>query len=360
MFDRPAAGWAENTTISQSGSPLTNDYAIVVTSQQSSRDGLGHAVDLSADGAILFAGAARAYRTYALTTGQDTEVRSGIARVIAMPSNGCTDAGGNVIGCWGRNRNISAVARTIRLPNPRDVDEFGASVALSPDGNRFAVAAPGRALIRADNGAATFGAIYVYNKPDDDGTTNGWLTSAPLESAQAIIPAGSLDLYTRMGSVLGEGVAMGDSVLLAGAHGSDLGRGDAYVYDVTASPAFAAPTVSVADASRNEGRSGETLMTFDVNLSKATSERVTVEYGTAAGSATAATNYIAAQSAEACAAGAMADPPTCDTQPPATRPAKTPPTTGTPATPSPPTTSTRAARYPSPPAKPANRRKSAS
>ena len=316
MFSRPAAGWVENTTISQSGSPLTNDYAIVVTSTQNSRDGLGHAVDLNADGTILFAGAARAHLGYASVEGQDTEVRSGIARVIAMPSDGCqtTDTPPVTFGCWGRNRNISAVARTIRLPSPRDVDEFGASVALSPDGNRFAVAAPGRALIRADNGVATFGAIHVYNKPADDGTTNGWLTSAPLESAQAIIPAGGLDLYARMGSVLGEGVSMGNNgVLLAGAFGSDFGRGDAYVYDVSASPAFAAPTVSVSDASRNEGRSGDTMMSFDVNLSKATSERVSVEYTTAAVSAVAATNYMAAQSAEACAAGAQADPPTCDT-----------------------------------------------
>ncbi len=51
------------------------------------------------------------------------------------------------------------------------------------------------------------------------------------------------------------------------------------------------PTISINDVSQGEGNSGTTSFTFTVSLSGATSQTVTVNYATADGSATAASDY---------------------------------------------------------------------
>ena len=291
MFSQPATGWAENSTISQSGTPPTNDYAIVTTTNQQTLNGLGASVDLNADGTILFAGAPQTKGTYALSDGFDSEFRSGSFQIIGMPADGCqtTDTPPVTFGCWGRNREISAVARTVSLPSPRADDQFGRSIALSPDGNRLAVAAPTRALTYADSASTGFGAVYVYNKPadvtDSGVTTNGWLTSDSATSTPAIIPVANRDLYARVGGVDGVGVALTNDALLTGAFGSDFGRGDAYVYNLNNRPSAGGQTVRVGSARVDETSAGTTYITFPIVLNKPAQERVTVEYATAAGTA---------------------------------------------------------------------------
>ena len=325
MFTRPAAGWTANATISQSGTPLTNDYAIVQTSINVSADGLGSSVDLNADGTILFAGATRTNRLYDDGSVPDSDLRSGAFRVIGMPADGCqtTDTPPVTFGCWGRNRTLTASDRFVRLPNPRAGDQFGLSLALSPDGNRLAVAAPTRALTLADSGVSSFGAVYVYNKPadvtDSGVTTNGWLTSSAATSTPAIIPADDLDLYARMGGTEGVGVSLTNDALLTGAFGSEWGRGDAYVYNLDDRPAVGGQTVRVSSARVNETSAGTTYMSFNIELNKPAQERVTVEYSTAAGTARAWERQAAPIAAAtrlddaACLAGSQAVPPTCDT-----------------------------------------------
>jgi subtilisin family serine protease len=69
------------------------------------------------------------------------------------------------------------------------------------------------------------------------------------------------------------------------------------------SPPPAAPSLSIADASINEGRRGTRSMTFTVSLSAPTSTTVTVAYATADGTATAGSDYQAKSGTVSIAAG---------------------------------------------------------
>ena len=64
------------------------------------------------------------------------------------------------------------------------------------------------------------------------------------------------------------------------------------------------PVLSVNDVSVTEGNAGTTTATFTVTLSAASGRAVTFNWATAAGSATAGTDYVAASGSRTIAAGA--------------------------------------------------------
>jgi large repetitive protein len=66
----------------------------------------------------------------------------------------------------------------------------------------------------------------------------------------------------------------------------------------------AAPTISINDVSVAEGNAGTTTATFTVTLSAASSQAVTFDWTTAPGTATAGTDYVAANGSRTVAAGA--------------------------------------------------------
>ena len=69
-----------------------------------------------------------------------------------------------------------------------------------------------------------------------------------------------------------------------------------------------APSVSIGDASVTEGNGGTTTATFTLTLSAPAAQNVTVNYATAAGSATAGTDFIAASGTATFIAGATSTP----------------------------------------------------
>jgi serine protease AprX len=74
-------------------------------------------------------------------------------------------------------------------------------------------------------------------------------------------------------------------------------------YRAAAGPAPATPTISVEDVRVTEGRSGRKPVTFTVTLSQTSTAQVNVSYGTADGTASAGSDYVAASGSLTFAAG---------------------------------------------------------
>ena len=130
----------------------------------------------------------------------------------------------------------------------------------------------------------------------DYATSSGTVTFAPGTTSQMI----HVDIK-------GDSVAEADetfTVLLSSpvgatiAHGSGIGT---ITNDDVAAPVL--PGLSVSDARRAEGNSGTAMLDFTVSLSKAATSPVTVQYGTANGTATAGSDYTAKSGTLTFAAG---------------------------------------------------------
>jgi chitinase len=126
------------------------------------------------------------------------------------------------------------------------------------------------------NGSAAAGSDYL--------AAGGTLTFAPGETTRTIGVA-----------VLGDGVYEGDeafTVNLGNAGGALItrGAGGGTILNDDSSR----PRISIGDASRTEGRSGNTLLTFIVTLSAPSAVAVKVGYATADGTAKAGEDYEAA------------------------------------------------------------------
>lgn len=107
---------------------------------------------------------------------------------------------------------------------------------------------------------------------------------------RAVLQNTAIDMVERVtGSFSGTKVAIGAGF------DNDSGQGLIDAYAAVAS--VMAPTLSISDASQNEGNSGTTKQTFTVTLSQASDATVTVNYATADGTATAGSDYTTATGA---------------------------------------------------------------
>jgi hypothetical protein len=122
-------------------------------------------------------------------------------------------------------------------------------------------------------GTATSGSDYAY--------TSGTLTFAPGQTTATV----SVPVY---GDTLNEPNETFSLVLNNPTGGAYLVRSSGLATIVNDDPV---PSITVADASVTEGNSGTTALTFTVTLSQASGQYVYVNYATAAGTATAGTDF---------------------------------------------------------------------
>jgi hypothetical protein len=127
------------------------------------------------------------------------------------------------------------------------------------------------------NGTATAGSDYVAK--------TGTLTFAPGETTKTITVA-----------VLGDQMYEPNEtfvVNLSGATNATITDGNG-LGTIVNDDTYVAPSISISDVSKAEGRNGSTLFKFTVTLSAPSATPVTVNYSTANGTATALDDYTAA------------------------------------------------------------------
>ncbi len=126
------------------------------------------------------------------------------------------------------------------------------------------------------NGTATAGADYTAK--------SGTLTFAPGVTSQTVAVAVTGDATVEPSETF--------TVTLANPSGATISRASA-TGTITNDDTAPAPSVSIADVTVTEGNSGTTNANFVVTLSSASTTPVTVGYSTAAGTATAGTDFTA-------------------------------------------------------------------
>jgi hypothetical protein len=211
VFERGAGVWSQQAHFTNAG-------------------GFGTSVALSGDGNTLAAGAASARAVYvfernagdwsqqAFVTASDTDT-DGFGNSVALNSFG------NVLAVGAPNRNIGAGAAYYfirdnsglwaldnRAYGTDSADNFGTSVALSPDGRFLAVGAPGEDSAGtettadvSDNSAVDAGAVYVFA-----------FGTAPLGPSDGFfIKASNTDAGDRFGTSVALAARADDSLMLA-------------------------------------------------------------------------------------------------------------------------------------------------
>jgi chitinase len=140
------------------------------------------------------------------------------------------------------------------------------------------------------DGTATAGSDYTAK--------SGTLTFAAGETSKTISVAVKGDTVVEANEAL--------ALTLSSATGATIADGSAIGTignDDVAAPPPVLPSVSVSDAVRAEGNSGTGMLDFTVSLSQAATGPVTVQYGTADGTATAGSDYTAKSGTLTFAAG---------------------------------------------------------
>ena len=138
-----------------------------------------------------------------------------------------------------------------------------------------------------------------------DGSAAGGVDYAPATGTVTFAPGTTSQMIHV--DILGDGVAEADetfTVLLSSPVGATIADGSGIgtiVNDDGTAPVL--PGLSVSDATRTEGNSGTARLDFTVSLSKAAAGPVTVQYGTANGTASAGADYRAKSGTLTFAAG---------------------------------------------------------
>ena len=189
MFGKPEDGWGNSTA--------TSTPDILAASDGAAGDAFGTSAAISAHQEVAIAGA----------TGRAGG--TGGVYLFVKPSSGA----------WG---NGATIAETVRLAASDGAagDKFGASVALTWNGNVAAVGAPGD-----DSGK---GGVYLYKR---DGAMNSyntpkWTSASTSEERKLVASDGAA------GDAFGTSVAISQDwgVVAVGAPGDDGGRGAVYVF----------------------------------------------------------------------------------------------------------------------------------
>lgn len=178
-----------------------------------------------------------------------------------------------------------------------------------------AVAIANATVAEGNSGTTPMAFTVTLSKPSSKTVTVGYSTANGTAPAGSDYTATSGTLSFAPGTtsrkvsvaVLGDTAAEPDetfTVTLANAVNATLGTATATgtITNDDAAP-VTPPTVSIANASVNEGNSGVTPMAFTVSLSKASDKAVTVGYSTANGTAIAGQDYSAASGTLTFAAG---------------------------------------------------------
>ena len=125
------------------------------------------------------------------------------------------------------------------------------------------------------SGSANAGTDYASN--------SGTLVFAPGVTSQAIFIAVAGDTVVEGSETFAVNLSAPSNATLFDAQATGTILDD--------DTAAVVPSISIGDANATEGNSGTTLMSFNVTLSAATTNTVTVDYATAGGSANAGTDY---------------------------------------------------------------------
>jgi hypothetical protein len=129
-------------------------------------------------------------------------------------------------------------------------------------------------------------------QPGDYAAASGTLTFVPGDASETIGVAVKGDVIDEANETFGITLSNPGNATIA--DGSGLG---------TITDDDAAPTLSVDDVTVTEGDAGTSTATFTVSLSSVSSNPVTFDWATAAGSATAGPDYVAANGSRTIAAG---------------------------------------------------------
>jgi hypothetical protein len=193
-------------------------------------------------------------------------------------------------------------------------------------GTRWVVPATGTPTFKAiqmyrnyDGARSTFGDVSVEaTAPDPDElaafaaerSSDGAVTVMAInKSASAALVSLSLASFTAGAAAQVWQLTSANSIrrladasVAAGAIGATLPAQSITLYVVPRSASLT-PSLSIGDATVNEGQAGSTSATFTVALSAASSQAVTVSYATSNGTATAGSDYAAASGVLTFAAG---------------------------------------------------------
>ena len=168
-----------------------------------------------------------------------------------------------------------------------------------PEGNGGIVNATFTLSLSAASGQPVSVAYATANvtatAPSDYTTTSGTLAFAPGSTSQTIVVPVTGDSLNETDETFQVNLTSPSQATLAVAQGIGTIVND-----------DPQPAISVADISFNEGNTGTTTATFALTLSAASGRIVTVNYGTADGSATAGSDYTAASGTAIFAVGSTA------------------------------------------------------
>jgi hypothetical protein len=176
-----------------------SQQAYIKASNAGSGDEFGYALALSADGSILAVGAAgEASNATGFYGDQSNNSAGGAGAVYVFTRSG---------GVWSQQAYVKA-------SNTGAGDNFGAALALAPDGNTMAVGAPGEDSNatgidgdQSNDSAGQAGAVYVFT------------SSGGIWSQQAYIKASNTDAVDFFGRTLA--LAAEGTTLAVGAYGED-------------------------------------------------------------------------------------------------------------------------------------------